>query len=300
MPKISSWIKAFRLRTLPLSFSSVILGSFLAYYKGYFIPSVLIGALLTTLFLQILSNLANDYGDTINGVDNHQRLGPKRGLQTGDISLQQMKWAVMLFTLLSLISGIWLLVAGTRGLTLSSGFIMLLIGLVAIAAAIKYTIGKKPYGYIGLGDFFVFLFFGLTGVIGTYFLHSKQITAWEFLPAISIGLFSTGVLNLNNLRDQVNDKQSGKITMVVKLGNRKGKIYHAILIGSGMCTALAFTFINYQSPMQFIYLIAFPLFIRNMIIVFRNREPAQLNSQLKVLSLTTLFFSITFGLGLIL
>lgn len=300
MPKISSWIKAFRLRTLPLSFSSVILGSFLAYYKGYFIPSVLIGALLTTLFLQILSNLANDYGDTINGVDNHQRLGPKRGLQTGDISLQQMKWAVMLFTLLSLISGIWLLVAGTRGLTLSSGFIMLLIGLVAIAAAIKYTIGKKPYGYIGLGDFFVFLFFGLVGVIGTYYLHSKQITAWEFLPAISIGLFSTGVLNLNNLRDQVNDKQSGKITMVVKLGNRKGKIYHAILIGSGMCTALAFTFINYQSPMQFIYLITFPLFIRNIIIVFRNQEPSQLNSQLKVLSLTTLFFSITFGLGLIL
>ena len=300
MPKISSWIKAFRLRTLPLSFSSVILGSFLAYYKGYFIPSVLIGALLTTLFLQILSNLANDYGDTINGVDNHQRLGPKRGLQTGDISLQQMKWAVMLFTLLSLISGIWLLVAGTRGLTLSSGFIMLLIGLIAIASAIKYTIGKKPYGYIGLGDFFVFLFFGLVGVIGTYYLHSKQITAWEFLPAISIGLFSTGVLNLNNLRDQVNDKQSGKITMVVKLGNRKGKIYHAILIGSGMCTALAFTFINYQSPMQFIYLITFPLFIRNIIIVFRNQEPSQLNSQLKVLSLTTLFFSITFGLGLIL
>lgn len=300
MPKISSWIKAFRLRTLPLSFSSVILGSFLAYNKGYFIPSVLIGALLTTLCLQILSNLANDYGDTINGVDNHQRLGPKRGLQTGDISLQQMKWAVILFTLLSLISGIWLLVTGTRGLTFSSGLIMLLIGLVAIAAAIKYTIGKKPYGYIGLGDFFVFLFFGLVGVIGTYYLHSKQITAWEFLPAISIGLFSTGVLNLNNLRDQVNDKQSGKITMVVKLGNHKGKIYHAILIGSGMCTALAFTFINYQSPMQFIYLITFPLFIRNIIIVFRNQEPAQLNSQLKVLSLTTLFFTFTFGLGLIL
>ncbi|MEO8961084.1 MAG: 1,4-dihydroxy-2-naphthoate polyprenyltransferase [Ginsengibacter sp.] len=300
MGNISSWLKAFRLRTLPLSFSSVILGSFLAYHKGFFIPSVLIGALLTTLFLQILSNLANDYGDTINGVDNHKRLGPKRGLQTGEISLRQMKWAVILFTILSLVSGIWLLVAGTKGLTLSSGLIMLVIGLVAIASAIKYTIGKKPYGYIGLGDFFVFLFFGLVGVVGTYYLHSKQITVLEFLPAISIGLFSTGVLNLNNLRDQFNDQQSGKITMIVKLGSYKGKIYHAILIGTGLIATLIFTLTTYHSPIQFIYLISFPLFIWNVIVVFKNHESSLLNSQLKVLSLTTLFFTITFGLGLIL
>ena len=300
MGNISSWLKAFRLRTLPLSFSSIILGSFLAYHKGFFILPVLIGALLTTLFLQILSNLANDYGDTINGVDNHQRLGPKRGLQTGEISLPQMKWAVILFTVLSLISGIWLLFEGTKGLKLSSGLIMLVIGLVAIAAAIKYTIGKKPYGYIGLGDFFVFIFFGLVGVVGTYYLHSKQITVLEFLPAISVGLFSTGVLNLNNLRDQFNDKESGKITMIVKLGSHKGKIYHAILIATGMLTTLIFTFITYHSPIQFLYLISFPLFIWNMMVVFKNQEPSLLNSQLKVLSLTTLFFTITFGLGLIL
>ena len=300
MGKISSWVKAFRLRTLPLSFSSVILGSFLAYNKGYFIPSVLIGALLTTLFLQILSNLANDYGDTIHGVDNHQRIGPKRSVQSGEISLRQMKWGVIVFTLLSLLSGIWLLAAGTKGLKFSSGFILLIIGLIAIAAAIKYTIGKKPYGYIGLGDFAVFIFFGLTGVLGTYFLHCQQITIEEFLPAISIGLFSTGVLNLNNLRDRENDQQSGKITMVVKLGVRKGKIYHALLIGTGLLAALLFTFIDYHQPPQFIYLITFPLFIRNMIVVFKNEDPSQLNPQLKILALTTLLFAITFGTGLIL
>ena len=300
MGKISSWVKAFRLRTLPLSFSSVILGSFLAYSKGHFIPSVLIGALLTTLFLQILSNLANDYGDTVNGVDNHQRIGPKRSVQSGEISLRQMKSGVIVFTLLSLFSGIWLLVAGTKGLKFSSGFILLIIGLVAIAAAIKYTIGKKPYGYIGLGDFAVFIFFGLTGVLGTYFLHTQQITIEEFLPAISIGLFSTGVLNLNNLRDIVNDQQSGKITMVVKLGVKKGRIYHALLISAGLLAALLFTFIEYHQPLQFIYLITFPLFIRNVIVVFKNEDPSQLNPQLKILALTTLLFAITFGMGLIL
>ncbi|MEO5649981.1 MAG: 1,4-dihydroxy-2-naphthoate polyprenyltransferase [Ginsengibacter sp.] len=300
MGKIASWIKAFRLRTLPLSFSSVILGSFLAYNKGYFIPSVLTGALLTTLFLQILSNLANDYGDTIHGVDNHHRIGPKRSVQSGEISLKQMKWGVIVFTVLSLLSGIWLLVIGTKGLTLSSGFILLAIGLVAIAAAIKYTIGKKPYGYIGLGDVAVFIFFGLTGVLGTYFLHSQQITLEEFLPAISIGLLSTGVLNLNNLRDRENDQQSGKKTIVVKLGAQKSKRYHALLIGTALLAALAFTFINYHGPVQLIYLITFPAFIRNVIVVFKNETPSQLNPELKNLALTTLAFAITFGAGLIL
>jgi len=233
-------------------------------------------------------------------VDNHQRLGPKRSVQSGEISFQQMKWGVIVFTLLSLLSGIWLLVAGTKGLKLSSGFILLIIGLVAIAAAIKYTIGKKPYGYIGLGDFAVFIFFGLTGVLGTYFLHTQQISIEEFLPAISIGLFSTGVLNLNNLRDRVNDQQSGKITMVVKLGVRKGKVYHALLIGAGLFAALLFTLIDYRQPLQFIYLITFPLFIRNVIVVLKNEDPSQLNPQLKILALTTLLFAITFGIGLIL
>ena len=300
MGKIISWIKAFRLRTLPLSLSSVILGSFLAYSKGFFIPSVLTGALLTTLFLQILSNLANDYGDTIHGVDNHERIGPKRGLQTGEITLKQMKAGVIIFTLLSLISGIWLLIAGTKGLPVSTLLIFFAIGILAIAAAIKYTIGKNPYGYIGLGDIAVFIFFGLVGVLGTYFLHSQQISTDEFLPAASIGFFSAGVLNLNNLRDYENDKASGKKTMIVKLGLPKGRIYHANLIIAGLVSALAYTLINYSHPSQLLYLITFPLFIRSVWVVFKNKDSAQLYPELKNLALSTLAFAITFGLGLIL
>lgn len=298
MSKIGSWIKSFRLRTLPLSFSSVILGSFLAYRMGFFEMPVLVGALLTTLFLQILSNLANDYGDTVHGVDNHLRTGPKRSLQSGEISLTQMKVAIIIFTLLSLLTGIWLLIEGTQGLNFSSSLIMLAIGLIAIAAAIKYTIGKKPYGYVGLGDFAVFIFFGLTGVLGTYFLHTHQITPHEFLPAISIGLFSTGVLNLNNLRDNENDRNSGKRTLVVLMGMKKSKLYHAVLISCGLLTALVFTALNYRNPAQFIYLVTFPLFIRNIVVVYKNKNAEALDPELKNLALTTLFFALTFGYGL--
>lgn len=299
MEKLESWLKAFRLRTLPLSFSSVILGSFLAYNKGYFELGVLIGALLTTLFLQVLSNLANDYGDAVNGVDNDFRIGPQRSIQSGEISLKEMKWGIVIFTILSLFSGIWLLVKGTKGLDVSAGLILLGIGLVAIAAAIKYTIGKKPYGYIGFGDLAVFLFFGLTGVMGTYFLHSQQISLDEFLPAISIGLLATGVLNLNNLRDRENDKASGKRSLVVIMGLPKARIYHAFLICSAIAASIAYTLLNYQSIYQFLYIITFPIIIQNILVVFKNERPADLDPELKKLAISTLLFAITFGIGLI-
>lgn len=300
MSRTGAWLTAFRLRTLPLSFSSIILGSLLAYHNGYFEKAVLVFALLTTLFLQILSNLANDYGDTVHGVDNHQRVGPMRTVQSGSISLSQMKSGIILFTLLSLVSGIWLLIKGTKGLDLSAGLILLVIGILAIAAAIKYTVGKKPYGYIGLGDFAVFLFFGLTGVIGTYFLHAHQIDLLEFLPAMSVGLFSTGVLNLNNLRDRENDRLSGKITMVVRLGIEKARIYHALLLSLAMAFALLYTLLNYEGPGQLLYLLSFPFFFKSIRAVYKNKEPGKLDPELKRLSLATLLFAITFGVGLIL
>ncbi len=299
MQKIGYWIKSFRLRTLPLALSSVILGSLLAYNKGFFKPAVLVGAVLTTLFLQILSNLANDYGDTVHGVDNQERKGPKRSLQSGEITLKEMKWGIVVFAILSLCSGIWLLVKGLEGLMTPSFFILLALGLVAIAAALKYTIGKKPYGYMGLGDIAVFTFFGLTGVMGTYFLQSQQVTLAECLPAVSIGLLSTGVLNLNNLRDMENDRASGKKTIVVLLGAKKGKVYHALLISIALISALFYTFMNDYQPSQLIYFITFPLFIRNAIVVFKCRDLSTLDPELKKLAIATLLFSLTFGFGLI-
>lgn len=230
MKTVNIWIKAFRLQSLSLSISGVILGTFLAYGEGYFNLEVLIAALFTTLFLQTLSNLANDYGDTKKGVDNEKRLGPKRGLQTGEISMQKMKTAIIALIFLSLLSGIWLIVAGMKGFSIKIIILFFALGILAIIAAIKYTIGKRPYGYAGFGDIVVFIFFGLTSVLGTYFLHSHLLPTLEILPAASMGLFATGVLNINNLRDFENDRQHGKHSMVVALGVPRAKIYHTILL----------------------------------------------------------------------
>ncbi|MCO5233781.1 MAG: 1,4-dihydroxy-2-naphthoate polyprenyltransferase [Chitinophagales bacterium] len=299
MASVSAWLEAFRLRTLPLSLSSIFLGSFLAKYHNHFQWSVLIGAVLTTLFLQILSNLANDYGDAVSGVDNQDRVGPQRGIQSGKISLREIKIAVIIFSLLSLVSGVLLLIVGSHGLQLKDLLVMLGIGIVAIWAAIKYTMGKNPYGYSGWGDIAVFLFFGWIGVLGTYFLHSHKITIDEFLPAISIGFFSAGVLNLNNLRDRENDKHFGKNTLVVKYGVQKAKYYHATILSLGIISALLYTLFNGSSPWKWVYILSFIGIIRSILIVLKNGNPALLDPELKKLAISTLIFSILFGIGLL-
>jgi len=299
MASISAWLTAFRLRTLPLSLSAIILGSLLAAYHGSFHWAVFIGAVLTTLFLQILSNLANDYGDAVHGVDNQERTGPKRGLQTGAISLRQMKSAILIFILLALASGIWLIIVGMKGLLLTHGLLLFLLGIAAIVAALKYTMGKNPYGYAGWGDVSVFLFFGLVGVLGVYFLHTHELTWPETLPAVSIGCFSAGVLNLNNLRDRENDRAFGKHTLVVKLGAQKAKGYHAALLLTGMLSAIAYSSYRSATAWQWLYLLSFIGFVRNMFAVYRNRQPELLDPELKKLALSTLAFALLFGLGLI-
>ncbi|HNE50085.1 MAG: 1,4-dihydroxy-2-naphthoate polyprenyltransferase [Chitinophagales bacterium] len=300
MASVSAWLTAFRLNTLPLSISTIIMGSFLAAYQHQFNGVVTTVAMITTLFLQILSNLANDYGDAESGVDNHDRLGPKRGLQAGTISKKNMKKAIVIFILLSLISGIYLVIEGTKGVQLSYSLLLFLVGVGAIIAALKYTMGKNPYGYSGFGDLFVFIFFGLVGVLGTYFLHTHQLPVKEFLPAISMGCFSTGVLNLNNLRDRVNDAAFNKRTIVVKLGLQNAKYYHAILLSIGMLSAIIFTVLTPASAWKWLYLIAFIGIIRSIVIVMKNVEPKTLEPELKKLALSTLLFSILFGVGLLL
>jgi 1,4-dihydroxy-2-naphthoate octaprenyltransferase len=292
------WIKAFRLRTLPLALSCSVLGSFLAYAFGSFRWEILLLAATTTLFLQILSNLANDYGDAVHGVDNNERIGPKRVTQNGLIKRSSMKIAIIIFSLLSLISGLLLIFIGLPGIKSKLFFIAL--GSIAIYAAITYTIGRKPYGYVGLGDLFVFLFFGIVGVAGTFYLHTHIFTPWIFLPASTIGLLSSGVLNLNNMRDIKSDSVSGKRTMVVRLGSQGAKIYHVMLIGLSMIFSLIYTLKFYHSIFQFLFILTFPLFVLNIKVVIQNTEPIELNSELRKLALTTLIFSIIFGLGFIL
>lgn len=300
MNKTKAWIHAFRLRTLPLALSSIFLGSFLAAAEHAFNLEIFILATLTTLFLQILSNLANDLGDSISGADNKERIGPERAVQSGVISRKEMKRMLAFFILLSLSSGLWLLYEGMQLISLKHGGIMLVVGLLAIGAAINYTMGKNPYGYSGFGDLFVFLFFGLVGVLGTYFLHTGSMPWSLLLPAISVGLLSVGVLNLNNLRDVTNDGKTGKITLVVKMGVANAKKYHFALLGIAMILPCLYTFLNWQSAFQFLFLMSFPFIIRNILRVFKNKNARDLDPELKRLAISTLLFSLSFGLGLVL
>lgn len=296
---IRIWIKAFRLRTLPLALSSAILGSFLAYAQGTFQWKILILATTTTLFLQVLSNLANDYGDAMHGIDNVHRLGPGRVTQSGLVTKKQMRFMITLFVTLSLASGSLLIFTGLHHIGWKTILIFFLLGVSAIFAAIKYTVGKNPYGYIGLGDIFVFIYFGIVGVAGTYYLHVNSFDPWIMLPAAAIGLLSSGVLNLNNMRDIENDARSGKRTLVVYIGKPAAKIYHMMLISLSIIFSLVYTFVHFNSFYQFLFILTCPLFVLNMIVVMKNTEPGELNKELKKLALSTFAFSITFGLGLV-
>ncbi len=298
MSKVESWFRAFRLRTLPLSFSSVILGSMLALYEGGFQLNILISALSTTLFLQILSNLANDYGDFKSGLDNATRLGPERSVQSGEISEKQMKLAIIIFASASLASGLYLLYGAYESIGLRAAIFFLIIGILAILAAIFYTIGKRPYGYRGMGDLAVFLFFGIAGVGGTFFLHTGTIGWIDLLPAASIGLLATGVLNLNNLRDIENDRNGGKRSLVVMLGIPKARAYHTLLILGAIAAAFIYTGLNFNSYYQFLFLIAVPMLLQNVIVVLQSTLASEFDKELKKLALSTLIFAVTMGVGL--
>ena len=294
------WIKAFRLRTLPLALSATILGSFLGYAENRFKWGVFIFGSLTTLFLQILSNLANDYGDAKKGTDNEKRLGPLRVTQSGLVSRQQIRIMIGFFVFLSLVSGSLLIWFGLRGGDFMIYSLFLLLGFSAIFAAIKYTIGKRPYGYVGFGDIMVFIYFGILGVAGTYFLHTQSLHLSILLPASSVGLFSAGVLNLNNLRDHENDAANGKNTLVVRMGVPWAKTYHVILLLTALILAVLYTILHFKSYYQLIFLLPLPLLISDISKVITNTVPIELNAELKKLAVATLLFSLSFGLGLIL
>jgi 1,4-dihydroxy-2-naphthoate octaprenyltransferase len=300
MTSTSIWLKAFRLRTLPLALSATILGSFLGFAEDKFKWGVFIFGSLTTLFLQILSNLANDYGDALKGTDGESRIGPQRVTQSGLVSRKQMRWMIGIFVTLSLASGSLLIWIGLRDGNLLGYSLFFLMGFAAIFAAIKYTIGKRPYGYVGLGDLMVFVFFGILGVAGTYFLHTQSFHLSILLPAASVGLLSVGVLNLNNLRDHENDALSGKNTLVVRMGVPWAKAYHVILLGTAFLFALAYTVVHFESYLQLLLLVPVPLLVSDVKKVITNTVPLELNQELKKLAVATLLFSLSFGLGLVL
>ena len=295
---MNKWIKAFRMRTLPLAFSSILMGGFIAYQHSYTNWSVLVFALLTTLFLQILSNLANDYGDFVKGTDNDQRLGPARSMQSGHIEKDAMKRAIIIFVILSLLSGVLLVYLSFGRENLLKSLVFISIGIGAILAAIRYTVGKSAYGYSGFGDLFVFIFFGLVAVVGTYFLISLDFDLLVFLPASTLGLFSTAVLNLNNLRDHKNDERSGKNTIIVKMGFLRGRWYQVILLGLAWTLFLLYLQIE-QAPLNYyLVLLSLPLFLYNIARVFNVKNEQDLDPELKKLALSITLFVVLFGIGI--
>lgn len=297
--KLSAWIAAFRLKTLPLALSNTIMGSALAAGEDKFRWSVFGLAALTTILLQIMSNLANDYGDFVNGKDTAERIGPKRMVQSGEISAKTMLRGIIIIGILTAFSGLALILVGTAGIDITNILIFGALGIGAIVAAIKYTVGKNPYGYRGLGDIFVFIFFGLVGVIGTYFLHSQSFSWDLLLPASAMGFLSTGVLNMNNLRDYEADKNANKNTIVVAMGQKKAKLYHLFLVGGAVLLAVIYTIINYNSPWQWLFLLSFPVLFLNLKTVFTYKNSIELYPELGKLAMGTLLFAISFGVGLI-
>jgi 1,4-dihydroxy-2-naphthoate octaprenyltransferase len=296
MTKIKIWIEAFRLRTLPLSVSGIILGSLLALSINKFDWTIFTLAFTTTLFLQILSNLANDFGDFVSGKDNENRIGPARTMQSGKIKKAEMITLIIIFTVFSLITGIWLIIEGTKELDTIAVFTYLGLGIGAIIAAMKYTMGKNPYGYRGLGDLFVFIFFGLVAVMGTYFLHTNELGLEILLPASTIGLMSVAVLNMNNLRDYTSDKESGKKTIVVMIGQRNGKLYQLIILTISQILPAIYIVLTKESLWSFMYLLCVPILFKHILFTFKNTQPLELDPELKKIALTTLLFTILFGL----
>ena len=294
-----NYLKAARLRTLPLSISGIIIGSFLAYSNGYHNIYIVILALFTTIGFQIISNFANDYGDGVKGTDNHNRIGPERALQSGAITPKQMLNAIIITSVITFLIALALIYVSFGKDHFLYSSIFMIFGIISIGAAIKYTMGKNAYGYSGFGDIFVFLFFGLLSVCGSYFLFSKDISFNVFLPACSIGFLSTAVLNLNNMRDIENDRNANKNTLVVKIGSKKAKKYHYFLIIASFIFAIVYTLKNYHTAFQFIYLIAYIPISNHFLKVVNTISPKAYDSELKVIALSTFLFAILFGLGLI-
>ena len=290
------WWQAMRPRTLVLAVAGTGLGLLLAASHGHFWWLTAALTVVTAVLLQVLSNLANDYGDSRHGVDGKGRVGPARAVQSGRVSLAEMLRAVALSALLAGVSGLALvrLALGPAGWFWIAGFLML--GALAVWAAIAYTATDRPYGYVGLGDLMVFVFFGPVAAVGSYFMQTHVVDAWTFLPASAAGLLAVGVLNVNNMRDLQGDRAAGKLTVPVRLGLQRARVYHAVLLGGALLLGVIAVALDWRSAWQLLFLLVLPLFMAHLRAVWQL-EGAQLDPLLKQMALGALAFSLLFGIG---
>ncbi len=293
-----AWLESLRPKTLLLAFAAIIVGTALAWWQGYFDPLVALLALITAGLLQILSNLANDYGDAVKGSDKPDRLGPLRGMQKGVITQQEMKRALIITVVLICLSGLSLVAVACRTPADFVGFLVL--GVLSIIAAITYTVGNRPYGYIGLGDISVLVFFGWLSVMGSWYLQAHTLIPALILPATACGLLATAVLNINNLRDINSDRENGKNTLVVRLGAVNARRYHAcLLMGTLVCLAL-FNLLSLQSPWGWLFLLAAPVLVKQARYVMRQMEPAAMRPMLERTVKAALLTNLLFVVGIFL
>ena len=297
MSNIKNWISAFRIRTLFLAIAGVILGTGIAIHSGSFSLSTFALALLLAVSIQILSNLSNDLGDYLKGTDmTGKREGPARAVQSGNITTSQMKTGIIINTLFVIIVGLTLVFSSISNFTDISLYIILGIGVISILSALFYTLGRYAYGYVGWGDFFAFFFFGPVAVIGTFFLHTNSFSLQSILPSIGLGLISTMILNVNNMRDIKNDLSSGKITVASKMGLRNAKIYHLTMTLGVFATFLTYSTIYASQPWyRYVYTVVFIFQVKTLLNIW-NKSDKALDPYLKHTSITGLALSILFSL----
>lgn len=294
MNKIPLYFQTFRVRTLPLSISSIVIGTMMAAANGFFNVAICTLTVITTLFLQILCNIANELGDAQKGTDTSDRQGPAYVLTSGALTEKDFYHLIYTFVTLSCVSGLillWLASVNISGIYI---WIMLALGAFAIIAAIFYTMGKNPYGYKGFGDISVFIFFGLLGTLGSYFLQTGNVELEMILPAAACGFLSVGVLNVNNIRDMESDSKN-RTTIPILLGEKKGKIYHTILIVGGQLCFVAYNIVKYETSLKaYLFLCTLPIFIFHIISVW-NLSGKALDKQLPLLVFSTLVECLVFG-----
>ncbi|MDO5043984.1 MAG: 1,4-dihydroxy-2-naphthoate octaprenyltransferase [Coriobacteriia bacterium] len=298
--KVKAWIEALRLRTLPLAASGVIIAAGIATLYGHFSWTLFILMLLMALCMQVLSNFADEYGDLASGLDDESRVGPIRALQRGDITRDEMNKALKITSAISLGLVLLLVIASFTNTNPAGYIIFILLGLASIFAAIAYTIGPKPYGYIGLGDIASFLFFGIIAVIGGVYLFNHSLDLDVILPALGLGFPTIAVLNLNNMRDAADDKKKGKITIANKLGNHNARLYHAVLLIASIICFSAYLIIHNAITWWFIPMIlCFALWMYTVSIVLKVKNLKRFDKLMKPTSVTTFLVAIFFSLSLI-
>ncbi len=283
--KYEAWIKAMRFRSLPLSLSGLVLGAALASYQGFFSGKIFLFSVITGVLLQILSDFANDYGDDVKGTDDETRLGPRRALATKVLTQKEMLFGIKLTILLIIIFGLAMIYTAFEKDVYKALFFFFL-GAAAVYAAIKYTMGKNPYGYKAQGDYYVFIFFGLVAVIGSNYLYTKELSFLTIIPAICAGCLSTAVLNINNIRDMKGDALHGKMTIALKLGEKNARLYQLFLVFSSLILWTIFLLLYFPLSSLCILLV-YILLIKSAFTVYISRDHTLIDKQLKVTALST-------------